>query len=507
MRRGADNIVDPNMIGTLWLQPPTRAIIQLKMPSRLLSPTVLGQKVRDRMSNLHHFHAAIDALSFSHSWYSPWPSPLNSPVGARIRPISVIISQVIERMGNPSSISGLCSLRWYDLVLWLAVGSSIFAFGQSKTPLEVQRLEREAKLAAEHGDLDRAATVYKQIVKLEPRLAEARSNLGMIYFTQRKFREAGQAFEEALRLQPRLAQPSIFLGITRAELGQCHQATPLLNDSFVRPLTPELHRLIGLQSVRCYDKLGKPLKAVEVLLHLRREYPSDPDVLYSAARFYSDLSTDALLALRRANPDSYRFHQMLGEIMEMRGDYTRAEAHLRAALEQNPDTPGLHYELGKIILLAPHDADARERAKKEFEAELAVSPDSAAAEYQLALLARQRNNAEEAEQRFRRAIELNPDSVDALMGLGKILIASGNLQGAIVILEKARSLEPENEAAHYWLANALRRAGRSTEAERETSAFRALRDRSAKQKNTVLDEPFLKPAETAPEEEDQPPKP
>ena len=400
-----------------------------------------------------------------------------------------------------------CSVMGLPLVL-----SGIFLratpfHGQSREASDAESLQREAKLATDRGDLDRAVNLYNQIVKLEPRMAEARSNLGMIYFTQRKFREARQSFEEALRLKPGLAQPRTFLGITHAELGQCRQAAPLLISAFARPLAPELHRLIGLHLVGCYDKLGETMKAVEVLVELGREYPSDPDVLYSAARFYSDLSTDALLTLRRHNPDSYRFYQILGEIMEVRGDYTRAEAYFRAVLEQNPETPGVHYELGKIILLASHDAGARERARKEFEAELALNPDNAAAEYQLALLARRLNRVEEAEQRFRRAIELNPDFVEAYVGLGKILIASGNLQGAIVILEKARSLEPENEAAHYWLANALRRVGRDAEADREASAFRALRDRSAKQKKAVLDEPFLKPAETAPEEEDQPPKP
>lgn len=393
------------------------------------------------------------------------------------------------------------------LVLGLGLVGSALAFGQSSAAPDVQSLSREAKLAGERGDLDQALSLYQQIVKLQPKLAEARSNLGMIYFSQRKFDAARQSFEEALRLKPTLAQPRIFLGVTQAELGRCDQATPLLRDSFVKVLAPDLRRLVGLHLVGCYDKLKETLKADEVLLRLRREFPSDPDVLYTAAKFYSDLSTDALFALREAAPDSYRFHQIMGEILDMRGDYTRAEALFRAVLEKNPETPGIHCRLGRIILQASRDAAARERAKKEFEAELALNPSSAAAEYQLALLARQANQLDEAERRFRRAVELDPGFVEAYVGLGKMLLASGDFQEAIGNLEKAKDLDPKSEAAHYWLANALRRAGRSTEAEREASAFQALRDRSAKQKKAVLDEPFLKPAETAPEEEDQPPKP
>lgn len=403
----------------------------------------------------------------------------------------------------------LVSWRGYLLLplLVLVLIGTFSVNGQLNVVPDVKDLSHQAKLASERGDLNRAAALYEQIVKLEPRLAEARSNLGMIYFSQRKFDAARQSFESALRLKPTLVQPGIFLGITEAELGRCEQATRLLETSFGKPLSPDLHRQVGLHLVGCLADLKETPKTLEILGRLTREFPSDPDVLYIAAKVYSGLSTDALFALREVAPDSYQFHQMMGEIFEMRGEYTRAEAQFRIVLIKNPDAPGVHYRLGIVILQASHDAAARERAKKEFGAELAHNPTSALAEYQLASLARQANHLDEAERRFSRALEFDPRFVGAYIGLGKIQIASGSLSDAIMNLEKARDLDPKSEAAHYWLANALRRAGRNAEAKRETLAFQTLHNLSEKQKEAALNEPFLKPAQTAPEEEDHPPKP
>jgi tetratricopeptide (TPR) repeat protein len=65
----------------------------------------------------------------------------------------------------------------------------------------------------------------------------------------------------------------------------------------------------------------------------------------------------------------------------------------------------------------------------------------------------------EATEAFRTAVRLRPDFPQPQAELGKILLKRGDVQGAIVHLEKAMALEPEEAAPAYVLAQAYRRNG------------------------------------------------
>jgi Tfp pilus assembly protein PilF len=72
-----------------------------------------------------------------------------------------------------------------------------------------------------------------------------------------------------------------------------------------------------------------------------------------------------------AHPESYRVHQLAGEVFEAQGKSERAIKEYRLALQQNPRIPQLHYRCGQL-LLQQAGADSQKEALQEFEAELAV---------------------------------------------------------------------------------------------------------------------------------------
>jgi cytochrome c-type biogenesis protein CcmH/NrfG len=127
----------------------------------------------------------------------------------------------------------------------------------------------------------------------------------------------------------------------------------------------------------------------------------------------------------------------------------------------------LHFRLGRAVLLQSHEPAALSEARKEFEAELALNPSDAAAEFQVGqtLMAEQKNG--DAAKRFERAMDLNPDFAEAAVALAKIRLQEKKTSEAIRLLEHAVQLQPKNEAARYSLMLAYRNDGRADEAAKQ----------------------------------------
>jgi len=264
-------------------------------------------------------------------------------------------------------------------------------------------------------------------------------------------------------------------GVTLAGKGQCTQALGLLKKG-ARVADRDLRRRVGLATVRCAMMLDQPETAVGAVLMLNREFPHDPEILYVTIHAYSDLSTRASLELAKEAPSSYQARELNAEALEMQGKWDDAEKEYRSILEKNPNLPGIHFRLARLILSRPPTPTTPEDARKELEAELKIDPDNADAEYVLGELARQQQQFDEAAEHFQRVVKLDPNFAEALRGLGMSLNATGKFTDAVAPLERYVKLRPGDPAGHYQLAIAYARSGRKEEAERETQLQRETDD-------------------------------
>src|SRR5205085_8792393 len=121
----------------------------------------------------------------------------------------------------------------------------------------------------------------------------------------------------------------------------------------------------------------------------------------------------------RKAPASFRVNQLSGEIFEIQGRHHDAAAEYRKAIQKNPAALNLHFRLGRAILLESHDAANLREARKEFEAELALNPSDAVAEYQVGQILVAEQNPAGASARFEKAVALNPEFAEALVALAK----------------------------------------------------------------------------------------
>ncbi len=220
-----------------------------------------------------------------------------------------------------------------------------------------------------------------------------------------------------------------------------------------------------MSTARCAMSLDQTETAVGALLVLNREFPHDPDVLFTSTHVYSELASRAAQDLAATAPTSHQAEQLEAEAFESQANWNRAIAEYKKILEQDAKVSGIHYRLGRIYL-AQSPADA-ESAKTEFAEELKINPDDASAEFMLGELARQAGQWDEAIGHFSRASKLDEGFQEAYLALGMSLNSAGKFSDAIAPLQSYVKMQRGDPAGHYQLATAYARTGRKSEAERE----------------------------------------
>jgi tetratricopeptide (TPR) repeat protein len=263
-----------------------------------------------------------------------------------------------------------------------------------------------------------------------------------------------------------------FLALTQAATGDCKTALPVLTAS----QDLKLERLTGVAAVTCYSAAGDKMHAFTLLDRLEKKFPSDPDVLYLSAKLHMKAFNDATLAMFERAPASYRVHELSAEIFEVQNRFSDAVSEYRKAIELNPTAADLHYRLGRAILLQSHAPEVLEQAKKEFQAELKVSPEDSACEYQLGEIAQTQGDIAQAKSHFEHALALSPNFAQALIAVGKIHAQQKQYDKAISVLTRATALQPGSEAAHYALLTTYRNAGQMDKAKEEKAILDRLQN-------------------------------
>jgi tetratricopeptide (TPR) repeat protein len=281
-----------------------------------------------------------------------------------------------------------------------------------------------------------------------------------------------QAAKTAIAANP---SAGVEQGLKLVETGRCIEALPLLKKNTSRVTDPDLKLKARLATLKCAMTLDKRSDAMDVLQALSREFPKDPDVLYMSTHALSDLATRAAGDLAREAPNSYQAHEMNAEALELQEKWDEAAKEYQGILQRNPDLPGIHFRLARLILSKPNPGPTMAAdAKKELNAELKINSNNPPAEYVLGELARQSQQWDEAVEHFSRATKLDPTLGDAFLGMGTSLVAARKFSEAIAPLESAVKLQPANPTAHYNLATAYSRTGRKMDAGREFAIHRQL---------------------------------
>ncbi len=365
-------------------------------------------------------------------------------------------------------------------ILLLSLIFGVMAFSQDS---QLAQEYEDAQRALVQGKYAEAESAYGHLRDLQPNIAEIHANLGLIYFKEKKFAQAVPELRRALQLKPSLRNSEFLLAMSLSELSHYAEALPGLEKGF-RSAEREMKRMCGLQLERAYTALGQDRKAVAIALELNRLYPDDPEVLYHNGRIFGNFAFLSMEKLARVAPDSVWTHQAAAEAYESQGSYDSAISEYRQVLAVDPQRPGVHYRLGRTLLGKAQESRStqdREAAIKEFEQELQLDPLNASAAYEIAELHRNAGEFEDAEKYFNLALKNYPDFEEAHLGLAAVLIEVGKPASALPHLQKAISLNSDNEVSWYRLSRAERSLGNEAKAQKAVAKFKELHERKEPQ--------------------------
>jgi len=344
--------------------------------------------------------------------------------------------------------------------------------GEQADAAAIRRYSQQAEQALAKKDADAAVAALEQLARLTPNVPEVYANLGVVYYTQGRFAQAAEALQRALQLNPEISGAPLMLGFCYAELGRLKEAIPILEPAFRRPPNNEIGRTIGLKLMAVYSSLDQHIKALEVIEELLERYPNDPELLYRASHLYGDRALQTMMRLVDVAPESLWKRMAFAEALEAEKHYDLAIMEYRKVIEADPSMPGVHYQLGRALLLkSPDSEEVRDEALKKFQQALAQDPRNSAAEYEIGEIHRRRGQPERAVDHFSRAVEIDPRVEEAQIALARTLIQLRKPKEALPHLRAAIQLNPTNEVSHFLLARAYKSLGDATNYQNEMALY------------------------------------
>ena len=236
----------------------------------------------------------------------------------------------------------------------------------SRRALELYKQARtERNRPRTQRDLDRALTLFREALKLEPELAEAWSGIGDIHAERRELKKARAALTRAIELDPKCA---------------------------------EAHNDLGFLLMQ-YDRAYGPAEDA-----LRRAIAADPDYIdahfnlavLSSAMGQHEQAVAEMRKVQQLAPLFYLPGNAMANIYFQARRFDEAEAELRAciALQQNIELA----QLGLLsIQLARNPRHGQSERMRELESELVAAWEAdRLGDYMLATYYAQRGNADRA---------------------------------------------------------------------------------------------------------------
>lgn len=297
-------------------------------------------------------------------------------------------------------------------------------------------IEHAVDLAIQYhqaGQLAEAESIYRQVLQVDPRHADALHYLGVISHQQENPETAVELISRAIQTAPDNASYHSNLGEAFRALGRFDEATAAYEKALaIDPAFAMAHNNLAnvlADSGRKDDALARYEKATALL-------PDDPEI-----------------QLNRANL-----------LMELSRSLEAVEAY-RNLIEQFPQFPVVWNGLGLALEALENLEDARQSYEKARD----LAPDYEDARVNLervqwsiqqANLAAADRNRESGDWTaaapiYQKILNRRPDHATACFGLGVCRLEQGDASGAIEMLERAVGIQPFFEDAHAALGTAL----------------------------------------------------
>ena len=323
------------------------------------------------------------------------------------------------------------------------------------------------------GDLNCAAAAFKQALRLEPRLAEAHFDLGLVRQSQQQPAAAIGEFRLAIEDDPALLEAHCALGSVLSDPSKAEA-------EFSKALA------VNPQLVCALDGIAQ-------VLTKERRYDAAIDDWRQALRIQPD-APDMQLALATATYKSAKARQAEGLPAIDGADVADAIRMLTDLLKTHPDMTAAYFTLGNIYANERRDREAadeyREVTRRDPTDMVALAaqvkalidasaygealapardyvhrkPNDPSGHVMLGTVYQQLGDYAKAEPELELGAAGAPDDFEARYQLGLVLARMGKPDRALLQLQKAIALKPGDRSAQYQLVSVLRSLGQTQEA-------------------------------------------
>jgi tetratricopeptide (TPR) repeat protein len=324
---------------------------------------------------------------------------------------------------------------------------------QKQRPAGLEALVKVAALDLAEGKRDLAEKKIQEVLKENPRAADALILQGKMAIERRDGKEAVTAFRTVLKDQPNAAE-------VHGLLGQAHLLTgdaPLARESLekasaLNPRYLEPRRLLAsLDAAQ-----GRSKDAQQRLEAILKQEPKDVGAL--GLLFNLQLAgkewgvTEATMQqLREAGASQVTVHLAEGNLHQAKGDHEQAKASFERAVEASPDSPTPLYALVRLELAQGKQADARARLMKLLE----THPEHPYAHGMLGEVLVLAGDPEGAVKEFKIAAKLKPDWLTPWLDHATLYLTQKNQREAVQVLKRGLAANPRSEELRLLLAASL----------------------------------------------------
>jgi len=336
--------------------------------------------------------------------------------------------------------------------------------------LAVALVQSELETGNDARAMETLPQINPQTTPLRPQF-----QLALALATHQHFAEAIPYFEAVQKQYPDSYDAGFNLAVCYVETQAFPKAIELLS-----ALKNQGHKTAELDNLlaESYSGTGQLQPEIDALREATQLAPEDENNYIDLAALCidhdaSDLALEVLEVGLHYRPQSDRLIFQRGVAHAMKNEFALAERDFQLAGQLAPDKNLSYVGLGVSYMQTGNVAEAiralRERVKKK--------PADATLQYLLgkALI---RSGASpgalefaEARDALETSVKLSPAFVPSLVELAKIYLRENHADQAVSLLEKARSLDPNDNAALSQLAVAYRRQGK---VERAREIFAAL---------------------------------
>ena len=310
-----------------------------------------------------------------------------------------------------------------------------------KNPKDVEALLLHANAMAALRDPAGAIAEIEEALKVSPDSSRAFVNLGAVRMQSGEAKEAEAAFRQAIALAPSSVDAKLALANFLWAAERAAEAEAIIKEALAKePQHLLANRMLGVLylTTRRVKEAEQPLKAVA-------DISKAPAARFQLADYYVGVgrTKDAASLLTPLSSDQATFAEAearLAAIDYAEGRVPEAHKRLDAVLARVPKHP-LVLVMKAQWLTAENKLDEALEAAK---AAAAADPQSASAQFALAVVHDRRREVAEAAKSYNEVLRLNPRAVAAQVELSRLSLTSGDGAQALRYAEEARQTEPSN---------------------------------------------------------------